>query len=278
MKMDSKNITLLEKMRSIRFSKVNTFLLLLILYSIAVALYNIDNIANILIHFLSLLILSIIGLSIEKFLLKKTPKINTFLISIIIIFLLLHYLPYSLEIFTIHLLTIIGLFLVKTIRFHNNPIMNPVAFSLIFTGLIVYLIPSIDFVFISWWGASFAGIIGTLILLPVILYVGYAFKKFPTIIAFILTLGLIIIVNQELLEQILSLLFFVGVMLIEIKTSPIKIKEQIIYGIGGAILVLYIPSILNIDNQILALAGINLLYFSYREVKLYLKKKKNVSN
>lgn len=265
-------IKLLCNIKSFKLSKVNIFLLLLILYSIIVVLYNFNNITNILIHLTSLLVLGIIGLCIEKIFLKKSLKVNTFLISLIIIFLLLHYLPYTLNIFIIHLLVIIGLFLVKTIRVRNKPIMNPVVFSLIFACLVIFLIPSIDFVFISWWGASFAGIYGTLILLPVVLYAGYAFRKFPTIIAFILTILLIASLTQNSYQQILSLLFFTGVMLIEIKTSPVKIGEQVIYGFGGAVLVLYMPSILNIDSHILALAAINLLYLVYREMNIYITK------
>lgn len=275
-KMELENTTLFKKFKQIKKpSKVNVFLSLLVLYSIIVTLYNLDNLVNIFLHFLSLVVLSIVGLGIEKIFLKKTLKINTFSISVIIIFLLLHYQPYSLNVFIIHLIAIIGLFLVKIIRVHNKPIMNPVAFSLIFAGIVVYFIPSINFVFISWWGASFAGIVGSIILLPVVLYAGYTFKKFPTLIAFILTLTLFNMINQESLSQVFSLLFFAGVMLIEIKTSPVKTKEQIAYGIVGAVLVLYAPSILNIDNQILALGSINILYLLYKEFGFLKKRIKN---
>lgn len=252
----------------LKLTKVNIFLYLLVMYTIGAILFNLSDITILLSNLASLVILTIVGYCIFYVCKLKSPEFNTFLISILIIFLILFPDTYNLELFLVHLLLIIGLFLVKYIRFKRKPIINPAVFAFIFVGILALFIPNISLVFMSWWGGGFGGYIGFFLLLPAVLYAGYAFKKWPTLIAFFITQSLILVMFKNIEVSVFSItLFLAGIMLIELKTSPLKMYEQIVYGIGGALLVAYTPSLLDIDSHILAIAFANIIYFTYRELK-----------
>ncbi|MFT4244446.1 MAG: hypothetical protein ACMXYB_03255 [Candidatus Woesearchaeota archaeon] len=269
-----------ELIKLLKFSKVNIFLYLLTIYTIGAIAFNFSDIAILLSNLVSLLILTLVGYGIFYIFKLKTPQFSTFLISILIIFLILFPDTYNLELFLVHVLLIIGLFLVKFVRIKGKPLMNPAVFAFIFAGIFALFFPNISMVFMSWWGGSFGGYIGFLLLLGVVLYVAVAFKKWPTLIAFFVAQGLILHFLQNIEISIISItLFLAGVMLIELKTSPIKMYEQVAYGIGGALLVSYTPSLFDIDSHILAIAFINIIYFAYKELKpiihLIFKQNKN---
>ncbi|MCH8519718.1 MAG: hypothetical protein LAT82_03095 [Nanoarchaeota archaeon] len=255
-------------------TKVNIFLYLLLFYTIGAILFNLSNLSIMVSNLVSLLVLSGVGYALLYLFKLKVPEFNTFLISILIIFLILFPDTYSLELFLIHLFLIIGLFVVKYVRVKGKPIINPAVFAFIFAGLIALIVPNVSMVFMSWWGGAFGGYIGFFLLLPAVLYAGYVFKKWPTLVAFFITQSIILLFLKNIEFSIFSLtLFLAGIMLIELKTSPLKIYEQIVYGIGGAFLVSYTPSILLIDSHILAIAYANIIYFIYRELKPMLIKK-----
>lgn len=256
------------------FSKVNIFLYLLIIYTLGAFYFNRNDFGLLFVNLVSLLVLTGIGYGIFYLLKLKMPKFSTFLISILIIFLLLFPEEYTLSVFIIHILLVVGLFLVKFIRVHNKPIINPAVFAFIFASIVVLLVPVADFVFISWWGGAYGGYIGLALLLPLVIYAGIAFKKWPLLLAFFITQTIIFALFENIEFTIFTYtIFLAGVMLLEIKTSPIKFHEQIVFGIVGALLVSYTPSLLDIDSQVLAIGIANLLFFTYREIKLFSPKK-----
>ena len=109
-------------------------------------------------------------------------------------------------------------------------------------------------------------------------FISYRLKKFYYIIAFVIGYILVFtLLNFQSISanQILyflfegKLIFYVFVMLIEPNTSPIKTKEQIIFGIIGSItLTLLIKSGNAIEPYLLTLIILNLLFF----LKKYLVK------
>lgn len=252
-----------------KFTKVNIFLYSLLIYTLVAISFNFSSISFMISNLVSLLILSGIGYLLCYIFKFKAPKLNTFLISILIIFLILFPREYNLNMFIIHFLLVLGLFLVKFVRIKGKPIMNPAVFAFIFAGVIILFIPNISMVFMSWWGGLFGSYIGFFLLLSIVLYVALAFKKWPTLIAFFIVQVLILYFLQNIEVSIVSItLFLAGVMLIELKTSPLKMYEQVVYGTLGAFLVAYTPIIFLIDSHILAIAFANIIYFGYRELKV----------
>ncbi|MFP4401593.1 MAG: hypothetical protein ACLFPL_00015 [Candidatus Nanoarchaeia archaeon] len=263
--------TLQQILLYLKINKVNIFLYLLMFYTCIAFVFNSDNFMNLFLSLSSLIILTGVGYAIFKVFDLSTPKFSTMLISILIIFLILFPDEYSFEFAITQVLLITGLFLVKYIRINKKPVMNPATFAFIFASLISLLIPSINGVFISWWGASFGGYIGFFSLLPAVLFAGYYFKKWPLLLGFFVTQFLILFISSSQFSVLSLTLFLAGIMLLEIKTSPIKLYEQIVYGIVGALLVSFTPSLLQIDNHILAIAQTNVLYVVYREGRRYFK-------
>lgn len=254
-----------------KIPKIKLFLYLLSLYSIIVVLFNTSQILNISTHFLTLIVSYIIlELIYTKILKLKSLNKDTMLISILILFLIIFPLELSIETAITNFILILSLFIIKSIRYKNKPIVNPVVGSSIIAGIILFFSQYIfrnDTLFISWWGASFAGIIGFLIITILILITGILFKKLPIIIAFLATQISILIFFNELSIYSITL-FLVGIMLIELKTSPIKFYEQIGYGIIGALLVAFFHyAIFDIDTQVLSIGIANVLFLGYKEIK-----------
>lgn len=175
--------------------------------------------------------------------------------------------------------------LIKNFITHkSNPILNPSAISTLSSIAIIWILAS-QIPLISWWGVNsgpkFTNYNISLAFFLTISFgsfISYRLKKFYYIIAFVIGYILVFtLLNFQSISanQILyflfegKLIFYVFVMLIEPNTSPIKTKEQIIFGIIGSItLTLLIKSGNAIEPYLLTLIILNLLFF----LKKYLVK------
>ncbi len=174
------------------------------------------------------------------------------------------------------LLLYISKFLIK---YKKQNIFNPVVFAVGITTLLALLIPGMDIPPLDWSGIDIRfSIFGTafplsliFITLSLIFNVG-RLRKHPLALSFIassLLLGFIInSYDGNYLSFIISTAFIGSAIIVEPKTSPNKIKEQIIYGISIALLTMGL-SLANVPNgPIIGLMLGNAFYFLYKKSKL----------
>ena len=174
------------------------------------------------------------------------------------------------------LLLYISKFLIK---YKKQNVFNPVVFAIGFTTLIAIFIPALGIPPLDWSGIdirfSILGIAFPLslifITLSLIFNVG-RIRKHPLAFSFIassLLLGLIFNAYEgNYLSFIISTAFIGSAIIVEPKTSPVKTKEQVIYGITIALLIMGL-SLLKIPNvPIIGLLLGNAFYFIYKNIKL----------
>jgi hypothetical protein len=171
------------------------------------------------------------------------------------------------------LLLYISKFLIK---YKKQNIFNPVVFAIGITTLLALFIPGMDLPPLDWSGIDIRfSIFGTafplsliFITLSLIFNVG-RIRKHPLALSFIassLLLGFIInSYDGNYLSFIISAAFIGSAIIVEPKTSPVKTREQIIYGISMALLIMGL-SLLKVPNvPIIGLLIGNALYFLYKK-------------
>jgi hypothetical protein len=173
------------------------------------------------------------------------------------------------------LLLYISKFLIK---YKKQNVFNPVVFAIGFTTIFALFIPALGIPPLDWSGIDIRfSILGTafplsliFITLSLIFNVG-RIRKHPLAFSFIassLLLGLIInSYDGSYMSFIISTAFIGSAIIVEPKTSPAKTKEQIIYGISMALLIMGLP-LLNVPNApIIGLLLGNAFYFLYKNIK-----------
>ncbi len=174
------------------------------------------------------------------------------------------------------LLLYISKFLIK---YKKQNIFNPVVFAIGTTTLLALFIPAMGIPPLDWSGIDIRfSIFDTAFPLPLIFItlslifnVG-RLRKHPLALSFIATslvLGLIISASDgNYLSFLISTAFIGSAIIVEPKTSPTKTKEQVIYGISMALLIMGL-SLVNVPNfPIMGLMVGNLFYFIYKRSKL----------
>lgn len=157
----------------------------------------------------------------------------------------------------------------RVLRSPAGPWANPAALGALLTTLVFHnwgLIP-------TWWGASFAprwylvpeGLsIASLLLVPVAGWVAWKYKKLWTAASLVIACAMAYIVAFGFSPVYLvfegTLLFFVLVMAVEPKTSPVLKKEQILYGAFIGVATVVLLKIHFIEAYLGALVAGNVLY------------------
>ena len=139
------------------------------------------------------------------------------------------------------------------IRFNKKHVFNPAAFGIFFSVLFFG-------VHTQWKGTFFWYII-----LPIGLYFTYKMRKLELMMGYLVTaLGLFAIqavFNKVPLISIFGYLsyFYVFIMLIEPKTTPIKPLAKLFFGMGAAALIFtFIQAQARFDSELTALLSLNL--------------------
>ena len=139
------------------------------------------------------------------------------------------------------------------IRFNKKHVFNPAAFG-IFLSIILFGAN-------TQWKGTFLWYI----LLPMGLYFTYKIRKLELIIGYLITalglFGIQAVLNKVALISIFSYLsyFYIFIMLIEPKTTPIKPLGKLIFGIGIAVLIFSFTQIgVRFDAELAALLILNL--------------------
>lgn len=171
------------------------------------------------------------------------------------------------------LLLYISKFLIK---YKKQNIFNPVVFAIGITTLLALFIPGMGLPPLDWSGIdirfSIFGAAFPLSLIFITLSLIFnvdRVRKHPLALSFIassLLLGFIINSSDgNYLSLIISTAFIGSAIIVEPKTSPTKIREQIIYGISMALLIMGL-SLLNVPNvPIIGLLIGNAFYFLYKK-------------
>ncbi|MCK4992816.1 MAG: hypothetical protein KAS29_20105 [Bacteroidales bacterium] len=212
-----------------------------------------------------------------KYALDRRKKYQHAVISTLIILLVLSHADLNpVRGVLVILLLYISKFLIK---YKKQNIFNPVVFAVGMTTLFALFIPSMDIPPLDWSGIDIRfSIFGTAFPLPLlfitlslIFNVGRV-RKHPLALSFIassLLLGFVMNAYAgNSLSYILSTAFIGSAIIVEPKTSPTKIKQQIIYGVTVAMMILGL-SLVNVPNAtILGLLIGNVFYFIYKRSKL----------
>ena len=202
---------------------------------------------------------------------KKVLPYNT-LISANIIFLTLH--PSligtpSIVAAIIAFLCIGTVFDVKFI-FRKGMVVNPAVGALFVVAVLALFIPYINEMTVSWWGTSYNGGLSILLMAPAVFVAVKYFRKYWVFGAYIISYVALtaLIKGFDTLQFTLldgTMYFLAGIMLIEPKTSPVKPKEQITFGILAAILIFFLQkSSIPLPGEILGILLMNLAYFFYK--------------
>ncbi|NIO18682.1 hypothetical protein GTN42_04470 [bacterium] len=148
----------------------------------------------------------------------------------------------------------IAIFSKHTIHIRGRHNFNPANFGLLLSMFIFGT-------YLAWWGAT-----NTWLVLLLGTLITYRFKRIHLVLSFFITQSILlgtyfVLKGEPFLNSILMInLFFIFVMLIEPKTSPIHRKGRIIYGVlTGAFSSVLIATIPTLDPSVVALALSNLL-------------------
>ncbi len=207
----------------------NPWYLMILFLSILViiALFNFDP-AKILIHTLTSVIVAVISdLIIRKIKYKQWSYPVGATISGLIIAIAL---PFTVPIYVPIITSIIAMMLKNIIRISGRNVFNPANIGLLIAGLVFNS-------GIAWWGVVYPW------LMAIFLITIYKVKRYPVLLSFLILYSLLILTfklnfNFTLLySELLGLLFWAPVMLIEPITSPSTTKRQMIFGSMAALAV-----------------------------------------
>lgn len=211
-----------------------------------------------------------------KYGLDKQKKYKHVLISTFIILLILaHGDPDPVRGLLVILLLFISKFLIK---YKKQNIFNPVVFAVGITSLLALFIPAIGLPPLDWSGIDIRfmifGAAVPLPLLPITLALYFnvgRLKKHPLAISYIITsLAFGYLANLyggSYLSYIVSTLFIGAAIIVEPKTSPVKNREQIIYGVAMALFILGLTFVKTPNPTVIGLLIGNVLYFFYKRFK-----------
>ncbi len=270
----------------------------LAIYALGAILVNLGQ--DVIYHLLITVGFSLVLFFIFSKLSGKKKNIYNTLISSLIIFLVLHYGTETSELIYPLLATFITIFSKFFLEIKGSPIINPVVFGLLLTYFITLLVPSLEPLFISWWGSSYSYSIAydtgnyfldtpipiALIIVAVwILFFLKTWRKYPTLISFLLLHAAILFIQDFFFSQATgidkkcdttflcftftdaTIYFFASIMLIEPRTSPILKKGQIVYGTLAALTYNLIRYLGYAHFDLIAIAIANLYFFISKKLK-----------
>jgi hypothetical protein len=206
---------------------------------------------------------------------KKKGYQNALISTLLILLMLSHEDPNIIRGILVIVLLYVSKFFIK---YKKQSLFNPIVFAIGVTTVLAFIIPSLDVPPLDWSGIDIRFIIaGNLIpltLVPISLSLIFnvgRIKKHALALSFIVTSLLAGFLFQaydtDPFSYIIAIGFIGSAIIIEPKTSPSKVKEQIMYGVAVAI-VIAVFSIVKIPNApILGLLIGNGLYFIYKQVK-----------
>jgi len=207
---------------------------------------------------------------------KKKQYLNSLISTFLIIVMLSHADPEPIR----GILVILLLYVAKHfVKIKGKNIFNPVAFTIGVVTLLAFIVPSLGVPPMDFTGIDIRfPILGKQIplpLLPITLALIFNVKrirKYPLALSFIATslvIGFLLNAYEaDLFSYIIIMVFTGAAVVIEPKTSPIKPREQYIYGVALAVLI-GLLNFLDLPNAIvIGVLIANLGLYLYRKPKL----------
>ncbi|MBT4936832.1 hypothetical protein HON22_02845 [Candidatus Peregrinibacteria bacterium] len=253
-------------MSHFKLNPLATVVTLLGLYTLSALVLNFSS--SLFIQVLIIFITALISYYGFLFLSGKHKMLSNSIITTCILFLLLSPGETYIE-FLYPLFAVLTAFFIKFfIEYKNLHPINPAVGGL----LILILIPIISSMpepFISWWGAAFNGSWSLLLLSPILLYVLFKFKKYGIFLSFIVSyfmLQYFLGTSMDVMKFYITtgtLYFMAGVMLVDPKTSPIIMREQIVFGIFAGVLFGMLQYHSISYSELLSIGIMNFLFFVF---------------
>ena len=205
-----------------------------------------------------------------KFFTNKHKNVWDTVITCLILFLILHYGSGVKDLVFPLTATFFAIVLKFFVEFKGSPVVNPAAAGLLVSALVLAFFPGLEHPFVSWWGASYQGIL-SLVLIALWVLVGVpSWRRWHAVVAFLVVFGLGFLVRGEGVESLRFIFtdamvyFFATIMLMEPKTSPFKPGHQIAYGAFAAILIQILMSVNAPYDYLFGLVGANLFQTALR--------------
>lgn len=253
-------------MSHFKLNPLATVVTLLGLYSLSAFVLNFSS--SILVQALIIFISALISYYGFLFLSGKHKMLANSLITACILFLLLSPGETYIE-FLYPLFAVLAAFFIKFfVEYKNLHPINPAVGGLLILTLIP-LISTMPEPFVSWWGAAFKGSWSLLLLSPILLYILFKFKKYGIFLSFIISyliLQYFLGTSFDIIKFYVTtgtLYFMAGVMLVDPKTSPIVMREQIIFGLFTGILFGMLQYYHLSYAELLAIGIMNFLFFIF---------------
>lgn len=156
-------------------------------------------------------------------------------------------------------------------EYKGKPVINPAVFALLLLTSIAGVIPGAEPVFVSWWGASFAEPLAVILLLVWVLTGLNVWRKWPIFLSFVIPYAVFTYFYEgidftKFIFTTGTVYFLVSVMLVEPKTSPISVRNQIVAGIFTAIVYSALSYFKIGASELIAIAAMNLLNFVMSQI------------
>lgn len=157
-------------------------------------------------------------------------------------------------------------------KYKRQLIFNPAALGLIVLSTLMTLVYGTDALlptFVSWWGTDYGGYLALVILLPIVCYATYKFRKVCLVMSFLIFNALWLYFSagsQSLVYPYTTgmLFFLAGVMLLEPKTSPTKKGGQVLAALAALLAYRY-GSVIGLNNvELWAIIAVNLVHLLSR--------------
>lgn len=218
-----------------------------------------------------IVISSLLHLIFSKLFDKKKKYLNSLISTFLIILMLSHADPEPVRGVLVILLLYVSKFFIK---YKKKNIFNPVVFTIGITTLLALLIPALGVPPLDFTGIDIrfpiAGMEVPIPLLPITLALIFnvaRVNKHPLAISFILTSLVLSFLfgayESNVFSYIIITMFIGTAVIVEPKTSPLKVKEQIIYGILIALFILGLTKINTPNPIVISLLIGNIGYFIY---------------
>ena len=212
---------------------------------------------------------SVLHLVFSKIFDKKKKYLNSLISTFLIVLMLSHADPEPIRGIMVIVLLYVAKFLVK---YKKQNIFNPVAFTIGVVTLIAMLVPALGVPPMDFTGIDIrfpiAGMQVPLPILPIMLALIFNVKRIrkqPLALSYILVslvLGFFLgAYDGDVFSYLIITLFTGAAVIIEPKTSPFDTKQQVIYGVLGALLVALLTYVQIPNPLVISLLIINGVYF-----------------
>jgi hypothetical protein len=195
---------------------------------------------------------------------SKHKNVWDTVITGLILFLILHYGSTWIDLVFPLTATFLAITIKFFVEYKGSPIVNPAAAALLLSALLLAFIPGLDHPFVSWWGASYQGML-SLALIAIWVVVGvHAWRRWWAVIAFLVIYALGLLLRGHGLDSVQFVLtdsmvyFYATIMLMEPKTSPFKPGHQVAYGTFAAALTHGLMSVASPYPELFGLVGANI--------------------